>query len=77
VSVVSPNGFAGERPPVADRRAMERTMVDIHRLLAEQDFADIDEANRFLAKLMAGGGVPAGQAAINLSGGPSNSGSLK
>lgn len=52
------------RPPMADPRAIEKTMSDIHRLLAEQDFTDIDEANAFLADLMAkGGGIPAGRAA--------------
>ena len=53
--------------PATDRRAMEKTMVDVFRLLAEQDFANIDEANQFLADLMAkGGGIPAGQAATPL-----------
>lgn len=53
--------------PVVDRRALEKTMIDVYRLLAEQDFADTDEANRFLADLMAkGGGVPAGQATTPL-----------
>ena len=53
-------GNAGARPPVSDRRALEKTMSDLHRLLAEQSFADIDEANRFMADLVAksGGRVP-------------------
>jgi len=35
-------------------------MADLHRILAEQNFADIDEANRFMADLIAksGGRVP-------------------
>jgi tetratricopeptide (TPR) repeat protein len=50
-----------------DRRAMEKTMSDIHSLLAKQDFADIDEVNRFLAGLMADGdGIPTRQAATPL-----------
>jgi len=53
-------GGAGAQHPVHDRRANERTMVDLHRILAEQNFADIDEANRFMADLIAksGGRVP-------------------
>jgi tetratricopeptide (TPR) repeat protein len=42
-------------------------MIDVYRLLAEQDFADIDEANVFLADLMTkGGGIPAGRAVTPL-----------
>ena len=53
--------------PAVDKRALEKTMIDVYRLLAEQDFADIDEANRFLADLLAkGGGVPAGRATTPL-----------
>jgi len=53
-------GDASARSPVSDRRALEKTMADLHRLLAEQNFADIDEANRFMADLMneTGGRVP-------------------
>jgi len=53
-------GNAGAPPPVPDRRALEKTMSDLHRLLAEQSFADMDEANRFMADLLgkSGGRVP-------------------
>jgi tetratricopeptide (TPR) repeat protein len=61
------SGAPGQQAPVVDRRAMEKTMSDIHSLLAKQDFADIDEVNRFLAGLMADGdGIPARQAATPL-----------
>ena len=61
-------GASGGLPPVMDRRAMEKTMADLHRLLAQHDFADLEEANRFLAGLTAegGGGIPAGQATTPL-----------
>ncbi len=61
-------GASGGLPPVMDRRAMEKTMVDLHRLLAQHEFADLEEANRFLAGLTAegGGGIPAGQATTPL-----------
>ncbi len=57
-------GDAGARLPVSDRRAHEKTMADLHRLLAEQNFANIDEANRFMADLMkkTGGRVPSSRA---------------
>jgi tetratricopeptide (TPR) repeat protein len=47
---------------------MEKTMADIHRLLAQKDFADIDEVNRFLQGLMAdtGGRIPSPQPATPL-----------
>ncbi len=44
--------------PMLDRRAMERTMSDIGRLLAEHEFESIDEANAFLQKTLVGGRVP-------------------
>ena len=50
-------GAHSDPTPAADRRATEKTMADIHRLLAEHEFADIDEVNRFLAELMAEGGA--------------------
>jgi tetratricopeptide (TPR) repeat protein len=60
-------GAPGEHAPVVDRRAMEKTMSDIHRALAGQDFADMDEMNKFLADLMAkGDGIPAGAPATAL-----------
>jgi tetratricopeptide (TPR) repeat protein len=40
------------RPQVSDRRALEKTLRDLHRVLAEQDFASMDEANRFLSGLL-------------------------
>lgn len=57
-------GGGSAQPPLGDRRAMEKTMADIGRLLAGQDFKDMDEANRFLADLMTttGGKIPTGQA---------------
>ncbi len=41
--------------PMPDRRALEKTMADIGRLLSEREFASIDEANAFLHDLMASG----------------------
>lgn len=37
------------------RRAMEKTMSDITKLLSERDFASIDEANAFLQQALASG----------------------
>jgi tetratricopeptide (TPR) repeat protein len=44
-----------------DKRALEKTMADLSRHLAQREFADIEEVNRFLAGLMAesGDGIPA------------------
>jgi len=57
-------GGGSTQPALGDRRALEKTMADLRRLLAEQDFADIAEANRFIAGVMAttGGQIPTGQA---------------
>lgn len=58
----APAGKGSPPAPLAmDRRAVEKTIADIHRLLAGQDFADIEEANRFLQDLMSKGGgrIPA------------------
>lgn len=41
--------------PLMDRRAMEKTMADLGRLLNEQQFESIEEANAFLQNLMASG----------------------
>ncbi len=41
--------------PIPDRRAFEKTMADVGRLLSEREFASIDEANAFLHDLMASG----------------------
>jgi len=46
-----PAGDAAARPPLPDCRALEKTMSDLHRILAAQNFANIDEANRFMADL--------------------------
>lgn len=41
-----------------DRRAMERTMADLRRLLDDQQFDSIDDANRFLTEQTLGRAVP-------------------
>lgn len=43
-----------------DRRASEKMMQDLHRILNEQDFESVEEVNRFMQQLMAstGGYVP-------------------
>lgn len=38
-----------------DRRAMDKMMADLGRLLEEQEFESIDDANAFLGQLMAAG----------------------
>ena len=43
-------------PP--DRRALEKTMSDLDRLLSQQEFANIDELNAFMEKLVASGQPP-------------------
>ncbi|HEY8741700.1 MAG TPA: tetratricopeptide repeat protein [Chloroflexota bacterium] len=55
-----------ERPVVAeatsrgmvDRRAMERTMAGVTRLLAEHDFSSLEEANALLQQALVGGRAP-------------------
>lgn len=48
------------RPPAPpDRRSMEQQMDTLGRLLAEQDFSSIEEANAFLQQVIAGGALPA------------------
>lgn len=42
------------RGPVS-RRGMEKMMADLEWLMAEQDFASVEEANAFLNQFMAGG----------------------
>lgn len=44
-----------EEAPMPDRRGMEKTLADIGRLLEEQGFESIDDANAFLQQLMASG----------------------
>jgi len=45
-------------PPMPDRRAMERIMADISRLLSKHEFESTDEANAFLQQMLNSGGVP-------------------
>jgi tetratricopeptide (TPR) repeat protein len=47
-----------EDPPVPPRRALERVMTDLTRLLDEQQFASLEEANAFLQRTLAEGGPP-------------------
>jgi tetratricopeptide (TPR) repeat protein len=47
-------------PP--DRRAMEKTLADVGKLLSEQEFDSIEEANAFLQQVM-GSGMPISSAA--------------
>ena len=49
----------GGSPQAFDRRSMDKTMADIGRLLNEQEFESIDEANAFMEVMMASGGPPA------------------
>lgn len=41
--------------PMVDRRAMEKTMADIGKLLREREFDSIEEANAFLQHIVASG----------------------
>lgn len=43
---------------MTDRRAMERTMADVTRMLAEHDFSSMEEANAFLQHGLSGGMAP-------------------
>ncbi len=52
------------RPPFLDRRAMERTMSGIGRLLSEREFQSPDEAEAFLQKMLASGALEAQPARI-------------
>jgi tetratricopeptide (TPR) repeat protein len=45
-----------EAAPLRDRRALERSLADVGRLLQEREFASIDEANAYLQELLADGG---------------------
>jgi len=42
-----------------DRRAMEKTMADLARLIGEQEFGSEEEANAFLHSILASGAPPA------------------
>lgn len=46
-------------PPLIDPRAMEKTMSDIGKLLEEQQFESLEEANAFLQGLLGSGKIPA------------------
>jgi tetratricopeptide (TPR) repeat protein len=50
-----PKQATGKTPPAPSRLMSEQMMRDIHRLLQDRDFANIDEANAFLASLMGTG----------------------
>lgn len=57
----NPSSDALSMPPMpGDRRAMEKMMADLQRILNEQNFGSIDEANQFLETMFAetGGRVP-------------------
>lgn len=43
-------------PPMMDRRAMEKSLRDIGKLLSERNFESVEEANAFLKKVVASGG---------------------
>lgn len=47
-----------ELPLPADHRSMEKLLADVGRLLEEQGFETIEEANAFLDELLASGGPP-------------------
>lgn len=50
----------GAPPLMPDRRALEREMANLHRLLSEQNFATLEDADNFIAQTLArsGGRVP-------------------
>ena len=61
----APTGSGASEPPpspLSARRAAEKIMADLQRLLEEKDFSSIEEANHFLEELMASGGgqIPTG-----------------
>ncbi|GFP31156.1 hypothetical protein HKBW3S44_00911 [Candidatus Hakubella thermalkaliphila] len=45
-------------PSFPDRRAMEKTLADIGRLLREREFESIDEANTSIEEVLASGEIP-------------------
>lgn len=56
-----PSGTQGQReelPPMPDRRAMEKMMADVGRLLSEHEFESAEEAEAFLQQVLASGGPP-------------------
>ena len=44
--------------PIPDRRVMEKSLSDIGRILSEREFDSVEDANAFLQKMMASGGIP-------------------
>ncbi len=53
----SPPIVGEHNPPVIrDRRALESTLFDLHRLLETKEFKNVDEANAFLAEVTRNGG---------------------
>jgi tetratricopeptide (TPR) repeat protein len=51
-------GWAGAQSDMVDRRALERFHADIGRLMEEQEFESIDEANAFLSQFIGGKEIP-------------------
>jgi hypothetical protein len=47
-------------PPVVDRRALEKSTADVTRLLQEQEFGSVEEANAFLEGILSSGKPIAG-----------------
>lgn len=55
----SADGKTGQPPAFIDRRAMEKVMSDIGRLLSEHEFNSTEEMNAFLDKALGSGKPPA------------------
>jgi len=49
---------SAKSPPFVDRRAMEKTLWDVSRLLNEREFDSVEETNAFLQDMLASGKVP-------------------
>lgn len=49
-------------PPMFDRRGMEQMMAQISKLMSQQEFSSIEEANAFLQGITASGQIPAAAA---------------
>ena len=60
----APKPQAPQAPP--EQRGVERTMSDLNRLLSQQAFASIDEANAFMENLIASGPIPSAPATTPL-----------
>lgn len=52
------NSKSDAPPPLHDRRAMEKTMLHLSRLLDEQEFETIEEANAFLQQFVGVKDIP-------------------